>query len=178
MEKRRPIQADLHAGGQPRDGGEIVTERFREAMARWAATVTIFAVRDPDDGAVHATTVTSFASISVDPPAVVISLSPSAQALPFVEVGGEAGLSLLAEGQTKLASTFADSYPVGAPPWPGEGAPVVADAAAALALTVEAVHPAPGDSRLVVCRVRGLELGAEERPLVYWKRSYRRLEER
>lgn len=174
MEKRRPIQAGIDAGG-PRDDSETVADHFREAMSRWAATVTIFTVRDPDDGAVHATTVTSFAPVSADPPGVVVSLSPSAQALPFVDVGRQAGISLLAEGQAKLASTFADSYPVGSPPWPAEGAPLVEGAAAALACTVEAIHPTVGGARIVVCRVEGIELGDEVRPLLYWQRAYGRL---
>lgn len=176
MEKRRPIQAGISSGGEATDA-EVSAERFKEALARWASTVTVFAVRDPDDGSVHATTVTSFAPVALHPPLVVVSLSPSAQALPFVEVGRTAAISLLAEDQARWASMFAESYPVGPKPWPEDGVPLIPDAVAALVCAVEAIHPTAGGSRLVLCRVDEIVLGGAHRPLVYWQRAYRGLEE-
>jgi flavin reductase (DIM6/NTAB) family NADH-FMN oxidoreductase RutF len=152
-------------------------ERFREALARWASTVTVVAVRDADTGAVHATTVSSFAPVAADPPQVLVALGPGAQVLPFVDVGDAIGVSVLAESQSRWATVFADAFPVGSAPWQPDGAPVVPGAAAALACTVRQVHRTDGESRVVICRVEDVTLGDEERPLLYWRRTYARLED-
>lgn len=142
---------------------------------RWASTVTVVAVRDSDDGKVRATTATSFAPVSAEPPEVVISLNPSAQALPFVGEGGELGISLLSEDQGRWATVFADSFPVGPMPWRDRGAPVIPDATVALTCRVRAIHATDGGSRLVVVRVEEVELGPSDRPLLYWAREYGKL---
>jgi flavin reductase (DIM6/NTAB) family NADH-FMN oxidoreductase RutF len=152
-------------------------ETFRDAMAGWASTVTVVAVRDMDDGRVHATTVSSFAPVSSEPPEVVVSLNPNAQALPFVREGGSLGISLLAEGQTRWARVFADPFPVGPMPWTDDGIPVVPGAAVALECAVRAVHATEGGSRLVVARVLGISTGETDRPLLYWQRGYHRFGE-
>lgn len=152
-------------------------QTFRDAMADWASTVTVVAVRDRDDGRVRATTVSSFAPISSDPPEVVVSLNPNAQALPFVREGGSLGISLLAEGQTRWARVFADPFPVGPMPWTGDGTPVIPGAIVALECTVRAVHATEGGSRLVVARVVGITGDGSDRPLLYWQRGYHRLGE-
>jgi flavin reductase (NADH) len=146
-------------------------------MARWASTVTVVAVREASGGRVHATTATSFAPVSSDPPELVVSLSASAQALPFVRVGGHLGVSLLAEDQRRWARVFADPFPVGPLPWAEAGVPVIDGSVAALLCSVRAVHPTDGGSRLVVARVETIRLGDRVRPLLYWSRGYRTLPE-
>jgi hypothetical protein len=78
---------DRDAGADP--------QRFKDAMARWASTVTVVAVRGRDDRRIRATTVTSFAPVSAEPPEVVVSLNASAQVLPFLGLGDHFGISLL-----------------------------------------------------------------------------------
>lgn len=175
MDERRPIRADIDAGG-PEDEASVAADRFREAMARWAATVTLVAVRG-EDGRVHATTVSSFAPLSADPPLVVVCLGAGAQVLPFAAEGERVGVSLLPEDESRWATIYADPYPVRAPDWTPGPAPLLPGAVAALSCTVDAVHPADGGSRVLVCRVDGIELGDDERPLLYWLRAYRRLAE-
>jgi flavin reductase (DIM6/NTAB) family NADH-FMN oxidoreductase RutF len=172
VNERRPIQADIHAGGND-DAASVAADRFREAFSRWAASVTIVAARE--EGAVHATTVTSFAPVSARPPMIVICLGPTAQVLPFAELGAKLGVSVLSEDQRQWASIFADSFPVREPNWTGGEAPLIPDTVAALTCTVRAVHPTDGGSRLVLCHVDDIELGNPDRPLVYWRRGYRGL---
>lgn len=173
MDKRRPVQADFGAGA-PENRPDAASDRFREAMARWAATVTLVAARD-GDGRVHATTVSSFAPLSADPPLVVVCLGAGAQVLPFAAEGGRLGVSLLAEDQSRWATIYADPYPVRAPEWTSGPAPLLPDAVAALSCTVRAVHPTDAGSRVLICRVDAIERGDGERPLLYWRRGYRRL---
>jgi len=176
MHRRKPIQAGIDAGGPADDESEVAAERFKEAFARWAATVTLVAVRDDQDR-IHATTVSSFAPVSARPPLVVVCLGTGAQVLPFAEPGSRLGVSVLAEDQSGWASVFADSYPVRRPDWTEGEAPLLPDAVATLSCTVREVHPTEGGSRVVVCHVDDLELGDEVRPLLYWQRGYRTLAE-
>lgn len=175
MDKRRPIQPEI-ADGRAADDATLSTERFREALARWAATVTLVAARDARDR-VHATTVSSFAPLSAEPPLVVVCLGPSAQVLPFANEGDAVGVSLLPEGESRWATIYADSFAVRAPEWSAGAAPLLPGAVAGLRCTVRDVHPAEGGSRVLVCRVDDIELGDEDRPLLYWQRGYRRLDE-
>ncbi|MEX2472322.1 MAG: flavin reductase family protein [Gemmatimonadota bacterium] len=151
----------------------VDADLFRDAMARWAATVTVIAARDADDGRVRATTATSFAPVSAEPPEVVVSLSPGAQVLPFIEEGGFVGISLLSADQRRWARLFADSYPVGPSPWPDEGVPLLPGALAGLTCSVQAIHPTEGRSRLVVVRLEEVALGDATEPLLYGNRTYR-----
>lgn len=176
MDKRRPIQADIEAGDRATDEASVAADRFREAFARWAATVTVVAVRGRE-GRIHATTVSSFAPVSARPPLVVICLGGGAQVLPFLEPGARVGVSVLTEGQSRWASVYADSFPVRAPDWSEGDAPLIPDAVASIRCTVRAIHPTEGGSRIVVCHVDHVELGDDERPLLYWQRGYRRLDE-
>lgn len=173
MDNRRPIQPEID-GGRPGEAATVSADRFREALSRWAATVTLVAARDAQDR-VHATTVSSFAPLSAEPPLVVVCLGASAQVLPYAEEGGAVGVSLLPEGASGWATIYADSFAVRAPDWSAGPAPLLPGAVAGLRCTVQAVHPAEGGSRVLVCRVEDIELGDEDRPLLYWERGYRRL---
>lgn len=173
---RRPIEARIDPGRAGDDVGPgLSAEAFRDALARWAATVTVVAARDADD--VHATTVTSFFPVSADPPLVAISLGPHAQVLPWLEPGGRFVVNVLAADQARLASSFADPFPVGPSPFPADGDPVVAGCVTALLCSVQEVHGTKGGARLVVGRVEGTVDGGGSEPLLYHRRRYRRLTE-
>lgn len=149
----------------------IDPERFREALAHWASGVAVAAVRD--DTKVLATTVTAFLSISVEPPRVLLSLGPSAQILPFIAQGTTFGVSILGAAQGRMASVFADSYPVGASPFALEGVPLIADALVRMTCRAERIDQA-GDHRLVHALVERSEVGSGD-PLVRYGRAYHRL---
>ncbi|HUH12709.1 MAG TPA: flavin reductase family protein, partial [Longimicrobiales bacterium] len=116
-------------------------DAFRDAFSRWASGVSIVAVRDEER--VYATTVSSLASLSAEPPQLVLSLSPGAQVLPFLPEGAAFGVSILAASQRRLATIFADAFPVGPYPFGTGDPPLVAGALATLACRVSALHAAP-----------------------------------
>ena len=146
-------------------------DRFREALSRWASGVAVAAVRD--EGRVLATTVTALLSLTVEPPLLVISLGPGAQILPFLAPGGALGVSILGDEQARIASVFADAFPVGASPFAPEGDPVVEHALVRLGCRVERLEPAAGQ-QLVILRVVECAV-ADGDPLVRFGRAYRRL---
>jgi flavin reductase (DIM6/NTAB) family NADH-FMN oxidoreductase RutF len=161
-------------------GGPVPVERtgippdtFRDGLAHWASGVTVVAVRE-DDGAIHATTVTSFASLSAEPPRILVSLGPSAQVLPFLDLGGRFVVNLLAREQRRLATVFADPFPVGPSPFPARGDPVMEGVLVALVCRVETLLPVDG-VRLVVGRVLSVLPGTAAEPLLRFRRGYRGL---
>lgn len=171
---RHPIEAGIESGGEDEDTGAGVSpEAFRAAMSRWAAGVAVAAVRD--EGRVYATTMTSFGSVSVEPPQVVLSLGAGAQVLPFLLPGTVFGVSILAGDQKRLATVFADSFPVGPTPFPSDGVPIVDDALAALTCSVVSILPAD-PARLVLARVDATRLGEDRPALIYRRRGYRSIE--
>lgn len=152
----------------------VEPDEFREAMARWASGVAVVAVRDPEDGRVYGTTVSSLGSLSAEPPRIFFSLGPGAQVLPFLPDGAVFVVNILGGGQRRLAQVFTDPYPVGPNPFPEVGAPVVADAHVALTCEVERlVDVEPG--RLVIGGVIGTWVGAAGGPLLRYLRKYRTL---
>lgn len=173
----RPVDPsiDVGRGDDEPPGPGVGREAFVAALARWASGVTVVAVRDADR--VYATTATAFASVSLEPPLVLVSLGPGAQVLPFLERGTAFGVSILAGDQRRHAAMFADAFPVGPPAFPDEGPPLLPRALAGLVCRVRDVHPA-GDHRLMLALVEGTVLreGGEGQPLLYWERGYRTLD--
>ena len=150
----------------------VPAARIREAFSRWASGVAVAAVREDDQ--VLATTVTALVSVSVNPPLLLVSLGPTAQVLPYLTPGRRFGVSVLAEGQARTASVYADSFPVGASAFPAEGDPVIADALVQIVCVVERVETA-ADHRLVIARVVAAET-SDGAPLIRFARAYRRLD--
>lgn len=147
------------------------SDRFREVLSHWAATVGVIAVRDPDDNRIYGTTITSFTPVHADPPLVLVSLGAGAQALPFLAEGRRYVINLLAEGQSRIASVYADSYPVGPSPFPESGPPAVDGALASLHCRVNSLVAVEGGNRLVLGRVERADLAPERRPLIWHRRG-------
>jgi flavin reductase (DIM6/NTAB) family NADH-FMN oxidoreductase RutF len=147
-------------------------ERFKDVMAAWASGVTIVAVRV--DERVVATTVSAFLSLSLDPPHVLLALGPNATIRPFLRAGAPFGVSVLNTEQRRLASVFADPYPVGPSPF-RVGVPLVDDALIGLECTVAAVHDG-ADHAIVVASVHEAVTGAGS-PLIRYRKGYHGLGE-
>jgi flavin reductase ActVB len=148
-------------------------DRFREALSHWASGVAVAAVRE--EGKVHATTVSAFVSVSLQPPLVLLSLGPGAQVLPFLTPGKAFGVNVLVEDQARIASVYADSYPVGESPFPDHGDPLIPDALVQLSCRVHRIEEA-GDHRLILALVEAAE-GSPGSPLIRYQRAYRHLAE-
>ncbi len=85
------------------------TEDFREAMRRFATGVAI--VTTAYDGRVHGFTANAFASVSADPPTVLICVNRGATAHPLIASSQRFCVNLLALEQQSLAERFAGGEP-------------------------------------------------------------------
>ncbi|MFE5245071.1 MULTISPECIES: flavin reductase family protein [unclassified Streptomyces] len=151
-------------------------EDFRAAMARLAGGVVVVTTWDAE-GAPRGFTATSFCSVSMDPPLVLVCLARTSSSYQvFSECQGFA-VSLLREDQSALATRFARS---GGDKFRSEDTaptprlfPAVAGALAVLDCAVHARHPA-GDHIILVGAV-GHVLPGRGDPLVYYDRGFRQL---
>ena len=146
-------------------------DTFRDALAHWASGVAVAAVRE--EQRILATTMSAFLSVSVTPPLVLLSLGPTAQVLPFMTEGRPFGISILSEEQSRAASVFADSFPVGPSPFAEQGGPVIEGSLVQLECRVRSTQSA-GDHQLVFAAVESATMAAGS-PLIRYDRAYRRL---
>jgi flavin reductase (NADH) len=149
------------------------TDEFRDAMARWPSGVTIVACRTDDR--IVATTVSAFTSLSLHPPMVLVALSPNATVLPFLSPGTDFGVSVLAATQRRIASVFADPFPVGPSPFGQHRHPIIDDALVGFACTVTETATG-GDHRLVFATVREVPVISDDLPLIRYRRAYHSLD--
>ena len=155
------------------------SEEFRDALRHFPSGVTIVSMRAGDQ--VHGLTVSAFASVSPDPPLVLIMIDHRHHAHQIMESEGAVfAVNILGEDQTELSNRFAwvkdeDRFAEGS--W-GEavtGAPVLEDALAWLDCTIHSKARA-GTHTIYVGEVQAVGVPRpDQEPLVYWNRGYRHL---
>lgn len=171
----------MSAAGTGREGPPPVQrDDYRSAMGRFATGVTIITARGRHP---HAMTANAVASVSLDPPLLLVCIEQDARVHDAVLDDGRFGVSILAQGQGRISDWLAtrgrpllnqlDQVPTTA----GEvlGVPLVEGGLARLECEVTAAYPA-GDHTIVVGAVRGLTLAEDDgEPLVWFASEYRSL---
>jgi flavin reductase (DIM6/NTAB) family NADH-FMN oxidoreductase RutF len=149
---------------------------FRRALGQFAAGVTVVTTRD-GQGRSLGLTVSAFASVSLEPPLVLVCVDHRSEAHAGFRQAGLFGVSILAEGQEEVSRRFAGG---GATKFTGlelprgsTGVPLIPGALAYLECRVSATHAA-GDHTIYVGEVLSVEV-RPGRPLLYHDRAYRRL---
>ena len=150
----------------------------RAALGQFATGVTVLtAGREAPRGM----TANAFASVSLDPPLVLVCVSRTAAVHPTVLEEGGFGLSILSAGQAHLARHFADHHrPRGRREFDTvdsfrgrhTGAPLLTGALAWLECSLAAVHDG-GDHSILLGSVLGLAHGAPGEPLLYFRSAFR-----
>ncbi len=154
---------------------------LRDVMRRWATGVTI--VTAENSGQKHGATVSSFTSISVDPPLVSVTIAKGTRTHHLMQAAGTFGVTILSHQQQSLSERFAGELTEDQDRFEGvnfryifAGIPVLEGGLACLGCTIEYEYDMP-KSTMFVARVVASELGESVPPLVYMNRTYRRLEE-
>lgn len=164
------------AGQPPKPAAAI---EFKDALASWASGVSVVATRA--GGLVHGVTVSSFASLSLDPPLVVVCIAARSRLPPMIREAGAFAVSLLSADQGEASAAFARSGREPAPSFPNvpedhtrAGLPVVRGAVAYLECALHS-EVAVGDHVIVVGRVTEAVASPEKAPLLYYRRRYHTL---
>ncbi|MDT0306490.1 flavin reductase family protein [Streptomyces sp. DSM 44917] len=147
---------------------------FRAALSRFASGVVIVTTRD-GAGKPHGFTATSFCSVSLDPPLVLVCLARSARCHPVFARAEAFAISVLRHGQEPVARRFAsraaDKFADGDLETTAHGSVVPAGALAVLECDV-AQRQGVGDHTLLVGRVVSVPVTAPGAPAVYFDRSF------
>lgn len=152
-------------------------KEFRSALSRFASGVTVVTGRDAS-GEAFGMTVSSFCSVSLDPPLVLVCIQKKIQCHAAIAETDSFAVNVLAENQDAISNTFAshssDKFSsvrfkdgIG-------GSPLIEDAIANIECTKFSEFDG-GDHTVFIGRVEKITVG-EGAPLVYWGGSYRKLE--
>jgi flavin reductase (DIM6/NTAB) family NADH-FMN oxidoreductase RutF len=150
---------------------------FRHALGRFPSGVTVVTVRG-DDGRDFGMTVSAFASLSLDPPLVLVCIGDDATIADAVAGAGRFAVSVLSEDQEALASRFAEPDTdrfAGMEFLRGlDGLALIDGAVAHLECSIVARHRG-GDHTVVVGEVNAARAVEDGRPLIYQRGEYQRL---
>jgi 3-hydroxy-9,10-secoandrosta-1,3,5(10)-triene-9,17-dione monooxygenase reductase component len=147
---------------------------LRHIMGHYATGASI--VTAMWEGEPHGLAVNSLTSVSLDPPLVAFCPARASFTWARMRRTGWFGVNVLGRRHERFATR---ATPAGADrfaglhwePGPG-GVPLLADALAALACEIVAVHPA-GDHWIVVGRVEEIRVAPAEDPLVFFAGAFR-----
>ena len=158
---------------------QATTPDFRDALSRFPAGVTVVTTtEETDEGATPVGfTASSFCSVSLDPPLILVCLARTANCYPVFAGCGCFAVSILTGEHTDLAARFAtkraDKFDGGAFTATADGLPAVDGALCVLECATEDVIEA-GDHVIMLGRVNGVDLG-EGTPVVYFDRAFHQL---
>ncbi len=177
---RRDRGAD--SGGNTSPANHVSIADFRTAIGHFATGVTVVTAFDGDRP--QGITVNALASVSLDPPLVMVALDHRRFIVPAIEASQRYAVNILTEHQQHLADCFAgaavtparDAF-CGAAWRPGEThVPLLEGAIGALECAV-AERFEVGDHLLFVGRVEATSLADPDAPpLLYLRRRYLRIE--
>lgn len=155
----------------------IGTRRFREAMASFPSGVTIVTTAD-EAGQWRGFTATSFCSVSMEPPLILVCLADSAECHPAFTSAERWLVHVITDEHTELATRFATrgadkfAHPGFAPD--EHGLPTLDGSAVTLECSTYDIHPA-GDHTILLGRVDNTRLGGGI-PTLYYQRGFQPLE--
>jgi flavin reductase (DIM6/NTAB) family NADH-FMN oxidoreductase RutF len=152
-----------HAGAEPIDAAT-----FRSTLGRFVTGVTVMTARAPD-GRRAGVTVSSFNTLSLDPPLILWSLALGTPSLAVFRDAGRFAVNILAHDQQAIALQFAraaaDKF-AGVEVFDGiGGVPLIAGAVAHLECDLSDRHPG-GDHEIIVGRLTRA-VAADRDPLAY-----------
>jgi flavin reductase (DIM6/NTAB) family NADH-FMN oxidoreductase RutF len=158
----------------------IPSEDYREALRHFPAGVTIVTINAGDQ--IHGLTVSAFASVSPEPPLIMVIIDQRHSAYELLESEGAAfAVNILHENQMDLSNRFAwlkdeDRFDAGDWETAVTGAPILKSALAWLDCTIYASYPA-GTHTIYIGEVQATGVPRPDQPpLIYWNRGYRHLQ--
>ena len=156
---------------------EVTSGDFRSAMRQLTGGVSVITAGRGRD--ISGMTVTSVSSLSVDPPALIVSINREASSWPLVKRYGFFGVNILTSDQIDIADRFTGKGGLkGADRFAGarwmtraSGVPLLVDALAAIDCEVEDVVERHSHA-IVIGRVLDVTVSPRTAALAYWQGQY------
>jgi flavin reductase (DIM6/NTAB) family NADH-FMN oxidoreductase RutF len=162
----------------------VDADSLRSALRRWATGVTV--VASEYNGLRHGMTVNSFTSLSLTPPLILVSLEKATRTHNLVLDSHIFGVTVLSEKQQQVADSFAGRQTEHQDRFEGletktlvTGAPFIAGGLSFLDCQVTSIQEAGTHSIFiaeVVAVLKEPHTGGVGKPIIYYKRAYRRLQ--
>jgi flavin reductase (DIM6/NTAB) family NADH-FMN oxidoreductase RutF len=157
----------------------ITADLFRQILGNWGSGVTIVATPGAA-GKPYGLTVSSFASVSLDPPLILVCLDNRISGLQAFKDSGKFGVSVLSEDHADLSTLFAkkdsirpeELYVTGK-----TGVPLIKDSLVTLECSTHAMYPG-GDHQILLGAVESAHVGTAQDgkgPLLYFRGKYAKL---
>jgi len=173
----------MTADKQSQAGQTVSPEEVREVMRHWATGVAI--VSSAHDGDRHGMTVSSFISLALSPPLVLVSLEQISRTHDLVTRAGAFGVSILASDQADISNRFAGRETEESDRFAGletrtlsTGCPLLTAALALFDCKLNASYPA-GTHTMMIGEVVVADVQRDAnhtQPLLYFNRNYRNIE--
>jgi flavin reductase (DIM6/NTAB) family NADH-FMN oxidoreductase RutF len=156
---------------------EVTSSDFRNAMRQLTGGVSVITAGRGRD--VSGMTVTSVSSLSVDPPALIVSINREASSWPLVKRYGFFGVNILTSDQIDVAERFtgkgglkgADRFAGARWTTRASGVPLLVGALAAIDCEVEDIVERHSHA-IVIGRVLDVAVSARTAGLAYWQGRY------
>lgn len=156
-------------------------DAFKQVMRRWAATVTVVTTRHGDQ--LHGLTATSFTSLGMSPPSVLVCVNRNAKSHDLIEQSGIFCVNFLGPDCKAISDRFAGRMPA-EERFSGlghraevTGAPILADAVAFLDCRLKQ-SLAEADHSIFIGHVEAAAVVKPETlPLLYFSGRYHQLGE-
>lgn len=157
----------------------VDSRKFRNALGHFATGVTVVTGLD-EAGEPVGVTVNAFASVSLEPPLILICLANTTGCLSAFSSGGRFVVNILGDDQEALSKEFAGprehKFKDRAFDTWESGCPVLRGCLANLECTRDDVHAA-GDHIIVLGRVDRIETADAGGPLVFFRGTYGRVDD-
>ena len=151
---------------------------LRRVVGQFPSGVVVITSAEPATGELHGVTVNAFASLSLEPPLVLVCVNRAAQSHDFLTAREHFAINVLARRQIAIAERFAGRAPLvgrefaDVPYTPGAGgAPLLCGSVAWLECRRSATYPG-GDHSIIVGEVLNATTGEDDDPLVYFGGAY------
>ncbi len=158
---------------------EIDTQVLRQAMRNWATGVTIVTSAAGEEKA--GATVSSFTSVALEPPTVLVCLNKGTYAHEVIQRSGVYAVSMLGLDQEVLSNRFAGADPLVTDRFAGlqaltlqTGSPLIPGALAWLDCRVTQTLDT-GTHSIFLATVVGVQVNSMDAPLIYHNRSYKQI---
>jgi flavin reductase (DIM6/NTAB) family NADH-FMN oxidoreductase RutF len=157
----------------------IDPEQLRQAMRLWATGVTV--VTSKHEGTAHGMTVSSFTSVSLTPPQVLIALAQATRTHELVKNSRSFGVTVLGADQQEISDRFAGRQPDDENRLSGldtfslvSGAPLLKGGIAHFDCHVIATFTS-GTHTIFIGEVVAARSNLQGKPLLYFDRKYQKL---
>jgi flavin reductase (DIM6/NTAB) family NADH-FMN oxidoreductase RutF len=154
-------------------------EQLRRTMRLWATGVTVVTAQADEQR--HGLTVSSFTSVSLNPPLVLVSIANASRTGELIRRSGHFGVTILSESQQELSDIFAGRVAETADRFAGletgtlvSGAPFFVGGLAWLDCCLKSTIPV-GMSTVYLGEVLAVKNADSGQPLLYFDRVYQDL---